>query len=316
RAALAAGVIDVAKARVIMGAVQALTTEHDDLPAGTHARAEAHLVDLARSFDVPSLRRFAKRLFEVVCPQAAEVEEGRKLAAEEARARRIAHLSMRDNGDGTVEGRFRLPTLHAAVLKKALDALTSPRRLGEGRLDPDTGRKLSQATLHGRGFMDLLEHHLNLKTMPSQHGSPFTLVVTIPLQTLLDGLGAATLETGDRLSAGEARRLACQAGIIPMVLDGESMPLDVGRKKRCFDFHQKLVIDQRHRAQRGCATSNCGRPPAYCEYHHEHPWAAGGRTDARHGIPLCPPHHHMADHPETWNMRRNTDGSVRFTRRQ
>ncbi|MGN6129667.1 MAG: DUF222 domain-containing protein, partial [Nocardioidaceae bacterium] len=316
RAALAAGVIDVAKARVIMGAVQALTTEHDDLPAGTHARAEAHLVDLAQSFDVPALRRFAKRLFEVVCPQAAEVEEGRKLAEEEARARRIAHLSMRDNGDGTVEGRFRLPTLRAAVLKKALDALTSPRRLGEGRLDPDTGRKLSQATLHGRGFMDLLEHHLNLKSFPSQHGSPFTLVVTIPLQTLLDGLGAATLETGERLSAGEVRRLACQAGIIPMVLDGESMPLDVGRKKRCFDFHQKLVIDQRHRAQRGCATSNCGRPPAFCEYHHEQPWAVGGRTDARRGIPLCPPHHHMADHPETWNMRRNTDGSVRFTRRQ
>ncbi|MGN6132205.1 MAG: DUF222 domain-containing protein [Nocardioidaceae bacterium] len=308
--------IDVAKARVIVRAVQALTTEHDDLPAGTQGRAEAHLVDLAPSFDVPALRRFGKRLFEVVCPEAAEVEEGRKLAAEEARARRVAHLSMRDNGDGTVEGRFRLPTLHAAVLKKALDALTSPRRLGEGRVDPDTGRKLSQAVLHGRGFMDLLEHHLNLKTIPSQHGSPFTLVVTSPLQTLLDGLGAPTLETGDRLSAGEARRLCCKAGIIPMVLDGESMPLDVGRKKRCFDFSQKLVIDQRHRAQRGCAASNCDRPPAYCEYHHEIPWSRGGRTDARRGIPLCPPHHHMADHPETWNMRRNTDGSVRFTRRQ
>jgi hypothetical protein len=116
RTALAAGVIDVAKARVVIGAVRALTDEHDDLPAGTHARAEAHLVDLAESFDVAALRRFGKRLFEVVCPQAAEAEEGRKLAAEEARARRVAHLSMRDNGDGTVDGRFRLPTLHASVL--------------------------------------------------------------------------------------------------------------------------------------------------------------------------------------------------------
>ncbi len=316
RAALAEGVIDVAKARLVVRAVQALTDEHDDLPAGTHARAEAHLVDLARDFDLAALRRFARRLFEVVCPEAADAEEARKLAADEARARRVAHLSMRDNGDGTVEGRFRLPTLHAAVLKKALEALTSPRRLGEGRLDPDTGRKLSQATLHGRGFMDLLEHHLNLTTLPSAHGSPFTVVVTIPLKTLQDGLGVATLETGEHLSAGETRRLCCQAGIIPMVLDGESMPIDVGRKKRCFDFSQKLVIDHRHARQNGCATTNCDRPPAWCEYHHQIPWAQGGRTDAKHGIPLCPPHHHMADHPETWDMQRHPDGSVRFTRRQ
>ncbi len=133
--------------------------------------------------------------------------------------------------------------------RRALEALTSPRRLGEGRLDPQTGRKLSQATLCGRGFVELLEHHLDLTSMPGSHGAPFTLVVTIPLQTLLDGLGVATSETGERFSAGEARRLACRAGIIPMVLDGESVPLDVGRKKRCFDFSQELVIDQRHRAQ-------------------------------------------------------------------
>jgi hypothetical protein len=101
-----------------------------------------------------------------------------------------------------------------------------------------------------------------------------------------------------------------------MVLDGDSMPLDVGRKRRCFDFTQKLVIDQRHQAQRGCATVNCDRPPAYCEYHHDLPWAQGGKTDAKHGIPLCPPHHHMADQPQTWDMRRHPDGSVRFSRRQ
>ncbi len=316
RKALAAGVIDAAKARVVVHAVQALTDEHDDLPPGTQARAEAHLVDLAGDYDLPTLRRFGKRLFEVVCPEAADLVEGRRLAAEEARARRVAHLSMRENGDGTVEGRFRLPSLHAAVLTKALQALTSPRRLGEGRLDPETGRKLSQATLFGRGFMELLETHLNLTTLPSAHGSPFTIVVTIPWQTLQDGLGVATLESGQRLSAGEARRLCCKAGIVPMVLDGDSMPIDVGRKKRCYDFYQKLVIDHRHQKHGGCASVHCDRPPSFCEYHHPDPWAKGGRTDASTGIPLCPPHHQMADHPETWDMTRHPDGSVRFTRRQ
>ena len=39
-------------------------------------------------------------------------------------------------------------------------------------------------------------------------------------------LGAAAVETGHRISAAEARRLACNAAIIPMVLGGDSMPLD------------------------------------------------------------------------------------------
>ena len=52
RAALAAGLIDVEKAGIIAAAVEALTAEYDDLPAGTREAAEAHLVDQA-----PGLRR-------------------------------------------------------------------------------------------------------------------------------------------------------------------------------------------------------------------------------------------------------------------
>ena len=151
RQALAAGRVNTDQATVIVRAVEALTREHDDLPADIHARAEAHLLDLAGSFDAVELRRLGKRLFEVVCPEAADRVEGEKLAKEEERARRTASLSLRDNGDGTVEGRFRLPTLHAALLKKAVEALTSPRRLGEGRLDPVTGKKLPYEVLLGQG---------------------------------------------------------------------------------------------------------------------------------------------------------------------
>jgi hypothetical protein len=313
RRALAAGDIDAEKAAVITQAVAALESDYDDIPRGTHERAEAHLLELAASYDAPTLRQLGKRLIEVVCPEAADEAEGHKLAEEEAKARRVASLTLRDNGDGTTEGRFRLPTLHAALLRKALEALTSPRRIGEGRLDPVTGKKLAASTLLGHGFMELLESHLDVGSMPSGHGAPFTLVVTMGIEGLLSGLGVATLEGGPRISAGEARRLCCKAGIIPMVLDGDSMPLDVGREKRLFDRYQKLAMDQRHR---GCAASGCDRPPSYCEYHHTDPWRHRGRTDARTGLPLCPPHHHMADHPESWDMRRHPDGSVRFSRRR
>src|SRR4029079_892111 len=123
--------------------------------------------------------------------------------------------------------------------------------IGEARLDPDTGAKLPHATLLGQGLMELLEHHLS--ALPSVAGSPFTLVVTIGLDALRSGMGVAVTDTGHRISAGEARRLACRAGIIPMVLYGYSMPLDLGREKRLFDRYQKHAINQRYR---GCAAHN------------------------------------------------------------
>jgi hypothetical protein len=313
RRALAAGVIDVERATVVVHAVRALSQQHDDLPAGTSAAAEAHLLDLATRFDAVAVRRLGKRLFEVVCPEAADEVEGRTLAREEDRARRLAYLTVRDAGDGTSEGRFRLPTLDAHLLRAALQALTSPRRLGEDRLDPATGRAVDQATLFGHGFIELLEDHLDLDSMPTTHGSPFTVVVTMGIDALRTGLGVGTLDTGHRISAGETRRLACQADLIPMVLDGESVVLDLGRRQRLFSPYQKLALHQQYR---GCAATNCDRPPSMTEAHHLNPWAAGGTTDLHHGIPLCPPHHHMADHPESWDMRHLPSGGVRFTRRQ
>ncbi len=145
------------------------------------------------------------------------------------------------------------------------------------------------------------------------NGSPFTLVVTIGYDALVSGLGVATVDTGHRISAGEARRLACKAGLIPMVLDGASMPLDLGREQRLFDRYQKIAINHRYQ---GCAADNCDRPPAWMEFHHEDPWHQGGTTDAGKGISFCAPHHHMADHPQTYDMTRLPNGKVRFTRRQ
>jgi hypothetical protein len=315
RRALAAGDIDTERAGVIVHAVQALSEEHDDLPPGTHHRAEAHLLDLAAEYDAARLRVLGKRLYEVACPEAADEAEGRKLAAEEERARRLAYLSMRDDGQGTTEGRFRLPTLHAQLLKKALDALTSPRRLGQGRCDPTTGAKLPYSTLLGHGLIELLEDHLDLDTMPSEPGtggSPFTLVITVGLDALRTGLGVAAIETGTRISAGDARRLACKAGIIPMVLDTNSVPVDLGRERRLFTKHQRIALNHTYR---GCAATNCDRPPSWTEAHHLDPWSHGGRTDLDRGIPLCPPHHHMADNPAAWDMHRLPNGRVRFSRR-
>jgi hypothetical protein len=313
RLALAAGAIDVDRAGVVVHAVQALAQEHDELSNDIRIAAERHLLELATRFDAKTLARLGKRLFEVVCPEAADAAEGRILAREEERARRLTYLTLHDNGDGTCEGRFRVPTLHAGVLRKALETLTSPRRYGERRVDPASGKPLPHSTLLGHGLLELLEQHLNVDALPGGSGSPFTVVVTVPLDALRAELGVAEVETGHRISAGEVRRMACRAGIIPMVLGGVSEPLDLGRERRLFTKYQRIAL---HHQFRGCAATNCDRPSAWTEAHHEHAWSKGGRTDLAHGIPLCPPHHHMADHPDSWDMRRLPTGGVRFSRRQ
>jgi hypothetical protein len=91
------------------------------------------------------------------------------------------------------------------------------------------------------------------------------------------------------------------------------MVLDLGREQRLFDRHQRLALNLRYN---GCAAANCDRPPTWTEAHHKDPWHRGGPTDLGNGIPLCPPHHHMADHPESWDLRTLPSGKVRFARRQ
>ena len=138
-----------------------------------------------------------------------------------------------------------------------------------------------------------------------------TLLVNIDLAHLLNGLASARLDTGARISAGEARRLACGAGIVPAVLGGESQPLDLGRERRLHTKAQRRALSIRYDS---CATEGCERPFAWTEVHHPHPWSHGGETNLDNGLPLCGFHHRRA-HDVKFTMRRLPSGEVRFRRR-
>ena len=137
------------------------------------------------------------------------------------------------------------------------------------------------------------------------------MVVTIDHTVLAGALKAAHLDTDQALSAGEARRLACTAGILPAVLGTKSVALDLGRESRLFSASQRVAKGLEHAT---CAASGCERPYAWCELHHRQPWAQGGRTDLADAIPLCSQHHHWI-HDTGYNHQTLPDGSIRFSRR-
>ena len=169
----------------------------------------------------------------MIAPELAEQFEGKALEREEAEALRRTTLTMCEDDEGTYHGRFRIPELHGQILDqdapRAHLTRTRRRRQRTG-IDPD----LPTPVRHGIAFTQLIESR-PVEALPKAGGCGATIVVTMTLEQLmadLDAAGVCTLDTGGHISAGEARRLACTAGIIPMVLGGKGQVLDVGRKRR------------------------------------------------------------------------------------
>jgi hypothetical protein len=237
------------------------------------------------------------------------------LGREQRHAEAETWLSLGDNGNGTYAGRFVIPELHGLLLQRHLEMLSAPRRLSRdaaGSLVPDptlpgSGPGLNHTEHLGLAFTELLEHLPT--TGHAANGT--TLLITMDLDALQTGLGAARLETGDHLTAGEARRLACNAGLVPAVLGTDSAPLDLGRETRLHTRAQRQALSLTHDS---CAVVGCERPFAWTEIHHPTPWAAGGTTDLSNALPLCFFHHRRA-HDTHFDLRRTPDGDWRFHRR-
>ena len=316
RAGYAAGRVNTEQAEVIARALDALPA---DLPSQVRAAAEQRLVDLAAHHDACDLRVLGDRVLDVVAPAVADAHEAARLEAEERAAARKTMMTMTPDGQGSVHGRFTVPELHAGMLRKQLlalvvhdkPALTSTPATACEQEEGERPEPVKAATAVelGAAFCELLER-LDGSHVPEM-STGATVVVTMTLETLAGGLAAATLDTGDRIAAHTARRLACEAGIIPVVLDGRREVLDQGRRKRLFTRAQRIALATR---DRGCTAIGCHTAAWFCHAHHDQPWATGGTTDLTNGRLLCPTHHRTAHDPR-YDTRVLADHQIEFTRR-
>lgn len=311
RGALASGDVSPAHAVVIVQADR-------DLPVGATAaqrsEVEHELVRKAKNLSPGALRRAARRSLAAVEADVATVDahENALVASAEELARSRTALTLHDNHDGTVTGWFTVPTAQGHLLRKILETMTAPRRARLGASQAQAGMVRgggSWEQTRGLAFGELIEH------LPTDHLHPrtaATLVVTVSHETLKAALKVAHLDTGAELSAGEARRLACGARILPAVLGGASLPLDLGRSSRLFSEPQRTALGLRYHA---CVADGCERPFAWCELHHHQPWSTGGNTDLADAVPLCH-FHHQRIHDPSYDHRWSSTGAITFHRRR
>ena len=118
------------------------------------------------------------------------------------------------------------------------------------------------------------------------------------------------LDTGDRITAGQARKLACEAEILPIVLGGKSEILDIGRGSRYHLKYQRIALGVR---DKHCTALGCDWPAAMCHARHNIAWAKGGKTSVKDGRLLCPRHHSYVHSPK-YEMKTLPNGRVIFSR--
>ncbi len=325
RPVLAAGMregsVTLAQAQVIRRAVDALPARVD---ADTVDRAEARLVAYAEEFGPKELGRLGRRILDTVAPEIAEAAEADRLADLEDHAADRTRMTMRRPGDGTTRISALVPDATATRFATYLEAFANPRgSRGASAADAnaaDPVARLPYPTRLGQAFSQFLES-IDPQRLPVHGGDATTVIVTIPLGSLkaefatADLLGAGLVPgddlTGDRITAAHARRLACTAKILPAVLDGHSLPLDLGRAKRLFTPAQRKALLIRDQT---CRAEGCDTPGTWCDAHHLDPWHTGGPTDLANAVLLCSHHHHRV-HDTAHRTNRLPNGDIRFHRR-
>ena len=173
------------------------------------------------------------------------------------------HLSFRDR-DGGYELTGWLDREATEILRAALSPLAAPRPGTDTDIDLRTAAQRDADAL-----VDLAHRALSTGDLPTEGGERPQVVVTISLAVLQDRIGAASLTFGGPINADLARRIACDAQVIPVVLGSRGQPLDVGRASYTVPTAIRRAVSVR---DGGRAFPGCSVPARWCETHHIVHW--------------------------------------------
>lgn len=139
-------------------------------------------------------------------------------------------------------------------------------------------------------LVELAARQLKAGTLPTTHGQRPHLVVTVPAATLQAATGGTPGEIAGAgpVSAALAQRLACDAAVNEVTVDGSGIPVAVGRTTRSIPAALRTALALR---DGGCRFPGCDRPPEWTDGHHIRFWSERGPTTLENLALLCRTHH-------------------------
>lgn len=285
--ALDVGDVSVAHLEVLAAVVrrrEELYPEHEDA-----------LLNAANTLSPDDLVEVARRWRSLADDQLAALD------AATSHANRYLHVS-KTFGGGRIDG-FLDPTAIATLIS-ALDALSPP--------DPadslEAPRSLS--VRYADALVMLAEQWLDDPERAGRAGVDLNLV--IDLETLLGNVGVdacdarCDLTNYGPIGRAIARRLACDAKVARVVMQGKSRVLDLGRSTPVVSAALRKAVKLR---DQHCQHRKCRVPAKWCDVHHIVHWIDGGETNEDNLILLCR-RHHVDCHEGGWQLTRQPDGTI------
>src|SRR6266576_2864367 len=260
----------------------------------------AHFAQIANTsakvgerLDETSLLRHARKegvaKFRETCIHARHAADPEGVVEEEVEGVEMRELTLTDTDDGLVAVSGTLDKVGGAALRTALEPRAKRMGKDDHRLFP---RRLADA---------LVEFSMNALDRSQ-------LQVTTSLETLLGltGAPAAELEFSLPISSKAVERLACDCSVTRILLDSDSMVIDVGRAKRTISGPARKALNVRDRC---CTWPGCDRPASWTSRHHLVHWIYGGTNEPDNLTLLCYRHHWMV-HEGGWQILRGDDGRL------
>ena len=259
----------------------------------------AHVVVMARTakavgeaFDERTLLEQAREKspgkFHYDCMHYRHAVSAKAYAKEQEELVHGAYLHLNTQMDGCLSVVGMLDPVGGAALQSALEPLA--RRSGEH----------DHRTRPQRNADALVEL--------ANGGKPANLQVTASIETLkgLAGAAAGEMEFSLPISSAAVKRLACDCSVTRVLLDQDSLTIDVGRSKRIMSSGLRRAL----RARDGhCQWPGCERAASLCQGHHLVHRVDGGETVLGNLVLLCLRHHRMV-HELGWQIIRCDDGQV------
>ena len=287
-ARLAATAEVFAAGRTSLRHVEVIARLLDSKPAGRlgpqqWAGAEAQLAGWAGEYTPTELYKWGKALVELLDQDGEAPDDRPPLRVNELRLTRLP------DGGGKLKGRFDDAAMFDAIAA-VIDAHAKPLTADDDR---------SMAERQAEALADVCGYVLDRGDVPECGGHRPHVNVLIRLEDLESRARAACLDFGGPVAPESLRMLCCDAAVVPIVMNGQGQPLDVGRVTRTIPDGLRRAVAAR---DRGCAHPGCGRPVSWTEVHHIREWECGGETKLDNLVALCRVHHRQI-HSTEWIVR-------------